>query len=94
MLMAVGKRFFQIVLASRPCQRQEMARHFWGDAGNERSEGKGWRGASPPRRVFTRKSSKKFELSTKLSLFNKIFLVYLKIFLVFSASTALGIKGL
>jgi hypothetical protein len=51
-------------------------------------------GGKPPRRVLTRKFSKKFELSTKLSLFNKIFLVYLKIFLVFSASTALGIKGL
>jgi hypothetical protein len=48
----------------------------------------------PPKKGSHSEIFKNIELSTELSLFNKIFLVYLKIFLVFSASAALGTKGL
>lgn len=64
-------------LRSRPCQRQEMARHSWGDAGNERSEGKGWRGASPQRRVLTSKIQKKLSYPQTFPFLIRSFLFFI-----------------
>ncbi|KEK26501.1 hypothetical protein SXM_3971 [Shewanella xiamenensis] len=72
---------------SRPCQRQEMARHFW-----VRVEPLGELGRSP----WSRRSRQMLKftcLSTGETLFNRSFLFF-KIFLVFSAAVALGAKGL